>query len=121
MSKIVDYTSKYRHIPTQKIYEYDQVMGLWYSDKRYSDGSLIPENTFVIRDSPYFEEIEENSWISVKDKLPNKESYYDVKFDDGTEDQKPYRIRPKQNIKGFMTEKNVTHWRKASTNYEPID
>lgn len=51
------------------------------------------------------------NWISVKEKLPNKFGYYKVKFEDGTEDEKPFRIRPRQNIHGFMTEKKVTHWK----------
>lgn len=50
-------------------------------------------------------------WISVETRLPKKEGYYQVKFDDGTEDEKPFRIRPKKNIHGFMTEKKVTHWK----------
>lgn len=49
-------------------------------------------------------------WIPVEEKLPETEGYYKVKFDDGTEDEKPFRIRPKQNIHGFMTMDNVTHW-----------
>ncbi len=51
-------------------------------------------------------------WIDLSIERPNKENYYRVRFDDGTEDQKPYRIRPKQNIDGFMTERVVTHWLK---------
>ena len=50
-------------------------------------------------------------WISVEDSLPEKEGYYTVKFKDGTEDEKPFRIRPNQNIKGFMTIDTVTHWK----------
>jgi len=50
-------------------------------------------------------------WISVKDKMPESEGYYEVMFEDGTEDEKPFRIRPNKNIKGFMTEQIVTHWR----------
>lgn len=50
-------------------------------------------------------------WIDVNSLLPTKEGYYRVIFEDGTEDEKPFRIRPKQNIYGFMTENKVTHWR----------
>lgn len=50
-------------------------------------------------------------WISTADSLPEKEDYYEVKFKDGTIDEKPFRIRPKQNIRGFMTELEVAHWR----------
>lgn len=51
------------------------------------------------------------SWISVKDKLPTMEGYFTVKFADEIEDRKPFRIRPNKNIHGFMTEKEVTHWK----------
>ena len=56
----------------------------------------------------------DNNWISVVDQEPTEEKYYEVKFDDGSTDNKPFRIRPKQNIRGFMTEKNVTHWREEN-------
>ena len=49
-------------------------------------------------------------WVSVEQALPKKEDYYLVKFTDKTIDEKPFRIRPKKNILGFMTEKKVTHW-----------
>jgi hypothetical protein len=52
------------------------------------------------------------NWINLNDEQPTEEGYYKVKFDDGTEDEKPWRIRPSKNILGFMTEKNVTHWSK---------
>lgn len=55
-------------------------------------------------------------WISVKDELPNVEGYYKVKFEDGTEDEKPFRIRPSRNIHGFMTENKVSHWRALPKN-----
>jgi len=51
-------------------------------------------------------------WINVNDKMPDTESYYKVKFDDGTEDEKYFRNRPQKNIYGFMSEKNVIEWRK---------
>lgn len=51
-----------------------------------------------------------DNWISVKDRLPEKEGYCKVKFKDGTEDEKPFRIRPHKNIHGFMTMNEVTHW-----------
>lgn len=54
--------------------------------------------------------MERDNWISVKDRLPKTEGYYKVKFSDGTEDEKPFRIRPAKNIYGFMTEQKVTHW-----------
>lgn len=50
-------------------------------------------------------------WIDIKDMQPEKERYYSVKYEDGTTDEKPFRIRPKQNIKGFMTMNKVTHWK----------
>lgn len=50
-------------------------------------------------------------WISVNDRLPDSENYYDVKFENGEEDEKPFRIRPNQNILGFMTSQTVTHWK----------
>lgn len=53
-----------------------------------------------------------NLWISVIERLPEKEGYYNVRFEDGVEDEKPFRIRPKKNIFGFMTMKKVTHWKK---------
>jgi hypothetical protein len=52
-----------------------------------------------------------NNWVDVSKDLPKVEGYYDVKYFDGEEDSKPFRIRPKNNIYGFMTEKEVTHWR----------
>lgn len=54
-------------------------------------------------------------WISIKSSLPNVEAgkvkYFAVKFSDGTTDQLPYRNKPHKKILGFMTEKEVTHWR----------
>lgn len=49
-------------------------------------------------------------WISVNDRLPETEAYYTVRFANGVEDEKPFRIRPAKNIHGFMTEETVTHW-----------
>lgn len=81
---------------------------------------------------PFFKDSEENQWkkkwlaeidegrvISIKEwdgwveynVDPMKEGYYDVKFEDGTEDEKPFRKREHLNIRGFMTTKKVTHWR----------
>jgi hypothetical protein len=54
--------------------------------------------------------MEIKKWIAVTDNLPTEEDYYHVKFEDGTEDEKPFRIRPSKNIHGFMTENKVTHW-----------
>lgn len=51
------------------------------------------------------------TWTKVTTKLPEKEGYYKVKFKDGNEDQKPFRIRPSKNIKGFMSEKDVVAWK----------
>lgn len=53
----------------------------------------------------------QQGWISVEQYLPGTENYYEVKFEDGTTDEKPFRIRYSKNILGFMTEKKVTHWR----------
>lgn len=50
-------------------------------------------------------------WIKVEDRLPTKEGYYQVKFANGEEDEKPFRIRPSKNINGFMTMEEVTHWK----------
>lgn len=55
---------------------------------------------------------DKRKWISVKDSLPTKQDYYNVKYENGEEDQKPFRIRPEKNIFGFMTEQIVTHWRR---------
>ena len=59
---------------------------------------------------------DETQWINVNDELPKEEGYYDVKYADGSEDSKPFRIRPNKNILGFMTEKDVTHWRQSTDN-----
>lgn len=48
-------------------------------------------------------------FVSVKERLPEEPSYYRVRFADGTEDEKPFRAR--RSVRGFMTEKDVTHWR----------
>jgi hypothetical protein len=50
-------------------------------------------------------------WIKCSNQLPQTEGYYRVRYDDGTEDQKPFRIRPSKGINGFMTEKNVVAWK----------
>lgn len=49
-------------------------------------------------------------WIPVTERLPKSEKYYKVRFKNGEEDEKPFRIRPNKNIFGFMTEEEVTHW-----------
>ena len=51
------------------------------------------------------------NWVLVSEKLPEKEGYYKVRFGDGTEDEKPFRIRPSKNIHGFMTENIVVAWK----------
>ncbi len=51
------------------------------------------------------------NWKDVNKELPKKEGYYEVRYEDGRFDEKPFRIRPSKNIKGFMTETKVTHWR----------
>jgi len=53
---------------------------------------------------------EKYTWIPVTERLPTSEAYYAVRFKNGKEDEKPFRIRPKQNILGFMTMEEVTHW-----------
>ena len=50
------------------------------------------------------------TWIPVTERLPETESYYAVRFENGVEDEKPLRIRPNKNIFGFMTMDKVTHW-----------
>lgn len=52
-----------------------------------------------------------DNWTPTSEKLPEVEDYYEVKYTDGSVDEKPFRIRPRQNIKGFMTLDHVTHWR----------
>ena len=37
-------------------------------------------------------------WIPVTERLPETEDYYAVRFENGVEDEKPFRIRPKKNI-----------------------
>ena len=59
--------------------------------------------------------VKEDGWIRVEQYLPGKEDYYEVKFEDDTTDEKPFRIRYNKNILGFMTEKKVTHWRPLPT------
>lgn len=51
-------------------------------------------------------------WIDITVEQPTTEGYYTVKFSNEIEDRKYYRIRPKQNILGFMTEETVTHWKR---------
>jgi hypothetical protein len=53
----------------------------------------------------------QREWIKVTDRLPNKEGYYSVKYDNGEVDQKPFRIKPSKNINGFMTMDKVIEWR----------
>lgn len=55
-------------------------------------------------------------WIRIEDRLPNIENYYKVRFKNGDEDEKPFRIRPNQNIHGFMTMDEVTHWAEIISN-----
>lgn len=62
-----------------------------------------------------------DNWISVDTELPEVEGYYDVMFDTGFTDEKPFRIRPHKNIHGFMTEENVTHWREHVHTQTEVD
>jgi hypothetical protein len=48
-------------------------------------------------------------WIPALERSPEKEGYYAVKYADGSEDQKPYRIRG--SVSGWLSEKVVTHWK----------
>lgn len=67
-------------------------------------------------------EEKQNDWISVDVRLPIEEGYYAVKYSDGFEDEKPFRIRPSKNIRGFMTMNQVTHWKPLiDSGYEEID
>jgi hypothetical protein len=61
-------------------------------------------------------DVERMKWVKVEDRLPEIEGYYKVKYDDGTEDEKPFRIRPRNNIHGFMTMNIVTHWMDSTQN-----
>lgn len=45
-------------------------------------------------------------WRSIYNELPKEEGYYDVKYFDGEEDSKPFRIRPRKNIYGFYDFQN---------------
>ena len=56
-------------------------------------------------------EEKKSKWRKCSESLPLKEGYYKVKYDNGEEDIKPFRIRPSKNIKGFMTENNVIEWK----------
>lgn len=58
----------------------------------------------------YMDDIYKTEWIPVTQSLPILEGYYKVKFEDGTIDEKPFRIRPHKNIHGFMTLDKITHW-----------
>ena len=72
----------------------------------YEDNKAFIADQFISK--------QEDKWIDVKEAIPAIEGYYDVKFDDGTTDEKPFRIRLKRNVLGFMTEKNVTHWKQLT-------
>ena len=50
-------------------------------------------------------------WVACSDRLPDTEDYYSVRYSNGVEDRKPFRIRPSRGIRGFMTEDNVVAWR----------
>jgi hypothetical protein len=52
-----------------------------------------------------------NLWIDASKELPKVEGYYEVLFDNGMKDEKPFRIRPSKNIYGFMTEEKVIKWK----------
>lgn len=59
----------------------------------------------------YASEIQNSGRISVEDKYPEIEDYYLVRYENGQEDEKPFRNRPNKNIYGFMTERKVTYWK----------
>lgn len=48
-------------------------------------------------------------WISVKERLPDRQDYFAVKFATGVEDEKPFRIR--EGKRGFLVMEEITHWR----------
>lgn len=102
--------SKYKHTPTGEIYSYNKNTKVYHSEDLTK---IIPLTEIQIKSNPFMEEIKEqkDEWISVKDAWPRVEGYCRVKYEDGTEDQKPYRHRPGKGIRGFMSEKNVTHWK----------
>jgi hypothetical protein len=60
--------------------------------------------------------MKQKEWIELESNPPkvavNETKYFKVKFEDGTEDEKPFRNRPSKNIFGFMSEKKVTHYKK---------
>lgn len=60
-------------------------------------------------------------WISVKDRLPKEQGYYRVKFSDGSEDEKWYRLRP--NRSGFLYDfelLTLTHWADIDQTLKPV-
>lgn len=59
----------------------------------------------------YVVRIKEDEWKSVERELPDEEGYYGVTFDNGETDELRFRIRSRKNIHGFMSERDVTHWR----------
>ena len=42
------------------------------------------------------------TWISVKDRLPEKEDYYTVKFKNGVVDEKPFRNDTERKSKAII-------------------
>jgi len=55
--------------------------------------------------------MKESKWEKYPEIEPTKEGYYKVMFENGIEDEKPFRIRLDKGIKGFMTENKVVAWK----------
>jgi len=57
------------------------------------------------------------AWIeNAEPSKPEKAGYYFVKFEDGTMDEKPYRIRNGRS--GFLSDRTITHWAEIPENYD---
>lgn len=60
----------------------------------------------------------DTGWYDITIAKPAQEGYYTVKYEDGTTDEKPFRIRLRSGINGFMCEREITHWKLGT---EPDD
>lgn len=53
-------------------------------------------------------------WYDINVAIPAQEDYYTVKYEDGTQDEKPFRKQLSKGILGFMCERKITHWRRGT-------